>query len=130
VIRTEQKYPAGNQELKTKETRMSHYYDKDDAKHRMDMAKAAPPEFQAWMAFNNIVGIETGAIPLKYRELIAIAVAHATACPYCMESHVKKGKAAGASKEEVSEAILIAAALCAGAATAHGGMSMKFYDQA
>jgi AhpD family alkylhydroperoxidase len=108
----------------------SHYYDKDDAQHRMDMAKLAPAEFKAWAALNNIVSIEDGAIPLKYRELIAIAVAHATACPYCIESHVKKGKAAGATKAEMSEAILLSAALCAGAAAAHGGLAMKFFDAA
>jgi AhpD family alkylhydroperoxidase len=108
----------------------SHYYDKEDSAHRMDMAKAAPEEFKAWANLNNIVGREDGAIPLKYRELIAIAVAHATGCPYCIESHAKKGKAAGVSKEEMSEAILLSAALCAGAAAAHGGLAMKFFDAA
>ncbi|WP_108610466.1 carboxymuconolactone decarboxylase family protein [Aminobacter sp. MSH1] len=106
---------------------MSHYFDESDRGHRADMARLAPEEFKAWMNFNAIVGKSDGAIPVKYRELIAIAVAHATACPYCIESHAKQAKKVGATKAEVSEAILIASALCAGAAAAHGGMAMKFY---
>ena len=105
-----------------------YYYDKGDAAKRAEMAKLAPNEFKAWIGLNNIAGITDGAIPLKYRELIAIAVAHATHCPYCIESHAKKAKAAGATKEEVSEAVLLAAALAAGAAAAHGGLALKFFD--
>lgn len=107
-----------------------HYYDKNDAQARHAMKDLAPAEFKAWFNLNNICGLQNSAIPLKYRELIAIAVAHATHCPYCIESHVKKGKAAGVTKAEVAEAILLAAALCAGAAAAHGGQAMKFYDLA
>jgi AhpD family alkylhydroperoxidase len=107
---------------------MSHYHDPNDAQFRKGMAETAPEEFKTWVRLNEIVGRQDGAIPLKYRELIAIAVAHATQCPYCIESHMKKGKAAGMTKGEASEAILIAAALCAGAAAAHGGMAMKFFD--
>src|SRR3546814_17875167 len=76
-----------------------------------------------------VVGIEDGAIPRKYRELIAIAVAHATGCVYCIEAHVKEARKIDVSKEELSEAIMISSALCAGAAGAHGGMAIKFYDR-
>src|SRR5215831_19073796 len=67
--------------------------------------------------------------PKKYRELIAIAVAHTTQCVYCIEVHTKNAKKAGATKEEVAESILLAAALRAGGAAAHGTLTMKFYDQ-
>jgi AhpD family alkylhydroperoxidase len=107
----------------------SHYYDPADAKFRMQMADLTPEDFRAWMQLNAIPGSTAGAIPPKVRELIAIAVAHATGCPYCIESHIKKGKAAGVTKQEAAEAVLISAALCAGAAAAHGGLAMKFYDQ-
>src|SRR3546814_10680478 len=69
--------------------------------------------------------LEDGAIPRKYRELIAIAVAHATGCVYCIEAHVKEARKIDVSKEELSEAIMISSALCAGAAGAHGGMASK-----
>lgn len=106
---------------------MTKYYDASDAEFRMQMAKLAPEDFKAWMALNAIPTKDHGEIPVKMRELIAVAVAHATGCPYCIESHVTKAKAAGASKAQVAEAVLLSAALCAGAAAAHGGLAMKFY---
>lgn len=107
----------------------SKYYDASDAKFRMEMSKLAPDDFQDWFKFNSIVGRDTGSLPPKTREIVAIAVAHATGCPYCIESHVKKGRDAGVSKEETAEAVMISAALCAGAAAAHGGLAMKFYEE-
>jgi AhpD family alkylhydroperoxidase len=94
------------------------------------MKELAPVEFQAWAALDGIVGREDGKIPRKYRELIAIAVAHTTQCVYCIEVHTKKAKKVGATKEEVAEAVLLAAALRASAAAAQGTLAMKFYDQA
>jgi AhpD family alkylhydroperoxidase len=93
------------------------------------MKTLAPAEFQAWAALDGIVGKDDGKIPRKYRELIAIAVAHTTQCPYCIEVHTKKAKKAGATKEEVAETVFLAAALRAGAAATHGTLAMKFYDQ-
>ncbi len=106
-----------------------HYYDKDDLKRMRDLRAAAPAEFEAWVNLDRIVGREDGAIPRKYRELIALAVAHSTQCVYCIEAHVKGARKAGASKEEVAEAVLLAAALRAGGAAAHGALTMKLFDQ-
>jgi AhpD family alkylhydroperoxidase len=108
---------------------MSHYHDENDLKLLKDMKVAAPEEFKAWANLDGIVGREDGKIPRKYRELIAIAVAHTTQCVYCIEVHTKKAKQVGATKEEVAEAVLLAAALRAGGAAAHGTLAMKFYDQ-
>jgi AhpD family alkylhydroperoxidase len=108
----------------------NHYHDENDLKLLRSMKELAPAEFQAWAALDGIVGREDGKIPRKYRELIAIAVAHTTQCVYCIEVHTKKAKKAGASKEEVVEAVLLAAALRASGAAAHGTLAVKFYDQA
>ena len=62
--------------------------------------------------------------------LIAIAVACTTQCPYCLDVHTRKAKRAGATREEVVEASLLAAALRAGAATTHGALALKLFDQA
>ena len=83
-----------------------HYHDENDIKLMREMRKLAPDDFNAWLGLNNIVGRENGAIPKKYRELIAIAVSATTQCPYCMEAHAKAAHAAGASREEVVEASL------------------------
>jgi AhpD family alkylhydroperoxidase len=108
----------------------NHYHDENDLKLLRNMKELAPAEFQAWAALDGIVGREDGKIPRKYRELIAVAVAHTTQCVYCIEVHTKKAKKAGASKEEVVEAVLLAAALRASGAAAHGTLAVKFYDQA
>lgn len=106
-----------------------HYHDENDLKLMREMRKLAGDDFNAWLALNNAVGRENGAIPKKYRELIAIAVACTTQCPYCIEAHSKAAKAAGATREEVVEAAFVAAALRAGAAATHGAMALKFFDQ-
>jgi AhpD family alkylhydroperoxidase len=106
-----------------------HYHDAGDMRLLKDMRKLAPKDYEAWFALNAIVGREDGAIPKKYRELIAIAVAATTQCPYCIEAHAKGAKAAGATREEVAEAALLAAALRAGGAATHGTLALKFFDQ-
>jgi AhpD family alkylhydroperoxidase len=75
------------------------------------------------------VGREGGAIPRKYRELIGLGVAGTTQRPYRIKAHVKGAKAAGASREEIMESSLIAAALCSVGAGTHGAMALKFYEQ-
>jgi AhpD family alkylhydroperoxidase len=107
----------------------NHYHDESDLKLLKEMKALAPEEFKAWATLDGMTGREDGKIPRKYRELIAIAVAHSTQCVYCIEVHTKNAKRAGASKEEVAEAVLLAAALRAGGAAAHGTLAMKFYDQ-
>ena len=107
-----------------------HYHDPADLRFLKQMGQAAPAEFNAWLALDKIVGREDGAIPRKYRELIALAVACTTQCPYCIEVHTKAAKTAGASKEEVAESSLLAAALRAGGAATHGAMALKFYEEA
>ena len=107
----------------------NHYHDADDLKRMKELRAAAPEEFKAWIELDRIVGRTDGAIPPKYRELIALAVAHTTQCVYCIEVHTKGAKKAGCSKGEVAEAVLLAAALRAGGAAAHGTLAMKFFDQ-
>ena len=106
-----------------------HYHDENDLKLMRDMRKLAPDDFNAWLGLNNIVGRDNGAIPKKYRELIAIAVSCTTQCPYCLEAHAKAAQRAGATREEVVEASFIAAALRAGGAATHGTMALKFFDK-
>ena len=107
----------------------SHYHDENDLKLLKEMRGLAPEDFDAWLKLNNIVGRENGAIPRKYRELIALAVACTTQCPYCIEAHSKAAKAAGATREEVVESSFVAAALRAGGAATHGAMALKFFDK-
>ena len=109
---------------------MAHYHDEKDLSLLKDMSKLAPEEFKAWLALDKIVAREDGHIPHKFRELIALAVAHTTQCVYCIEVHAKSARKAGATREEVAETSLLAAALRAGGAAAHGSLALKFFDQA
>ena len=106
-----------------------HYHDAGDLRFLKEMGKLAPTEFNPWLNLDNIVRREDGTIPRKYRELIALAVAFTTQCPYCVEVHVKGAKTAGASRGEIAESSLIAAALRAGGAATHGAMALKFYGE-
>ena len=108
----------------------NHYHDPDDLKRMKDMKQLAPVEFQAWLDLDRIVSREDGKIPRKYRELIALAVAHSTQCVYCIEAHVKGAKKSGATREEIVETSLLAAALMAGGAAAHGTLALKLFDNA
>jgi AhpD family alkylhydroperoxidase len=107
-----------------------HYHDSDDLKSLKDMKQLAGPEFEGFVALDKIVGREDGKIPRKYRELIAIAVACTTQCPYCLDVHTRNAKKAGATREEVTEATFLAAALRAGAAVTHGALALKLFDKA
>jgi AhpD family alkylhydroperoxidase len=67
----------------------------------------------AYAHFSNIAGQKT-VLDAKTKELIRLAVASVFRCPHCTEHHVKDALAAGASKQEISEAILLSALQAAG----------------
>lgn len=79
----------------------------------------APEAFKKFVEFDESA-YKDGAIPHKYKELIAVAVALTTQCPYCIEIHSKKARRAGATEQELAETTIVAAALRAGGAMTHG----------
>jgi AhpD family alkylhydroperoxidase len=109
---------------------MSHYHDSDDLKILGEIKTLAPADFAGLVALDKVVGPGDGAIPRKYRELIALGIALTTQCPYCLDVHTRAAKRAGASREEIAEAAFLAAALRAGAAATHGTLALKLFDQA
>ena len=84
----------------------------------------APEGMKTFWAFDK-AAMADGAIPVKYKELMALAVAFTTQCPYCIEIHAKQARGEGASDPEIAEAVVVAAALRAGAAITHGTHAMK-----
>lgn len=107
---------------------MADYAEHADLRHVADLKQLAPDDFAGYAALNAIVGRTDGAIPRKYRELLALAVACTTQCPYCLDVHTGNAKAAGATRNEIAETALIAAALRAGAAVTHGALALKLFD--
>src|ERR1044071_9696701 len=94
-------------------------YDMANLKKLKALKELAPEAMAAFTAFD-AAALNRGAIPKKYKELIALGVAFATQCPYCIEIHSKNAKAAGSTDAEIAEAVLVAAALRAGGAITHG----------
>lgn len=105
----ETQYPAATRELVEKK------------------AALAPANIEAWRTFSKTVFTE-GALPAKTKELIAVAVAHVTQCPYCIRAHTRGALRKGATKEEIMEAIWVAAEMRAGAAYAHANIAMDVME--
>jgi len=97
--------------------------------NRLGELKERSPKVAAkFMQFEHEV-FNTGTIPPKIKELIAIAVAHTTGCPYCIESHVAKYKKLGGTMDEILEAVTVAAALKAGAAISHSVNAINAFER-
>jgi AhpD family alkylhydroperoxidase len=83
----------------------------------------APDAYAAFRAFSQKVFAD-GALPAKTKELIAVAVAHVTQCPYCIRGHTASALAKGNTEQEVMEAIWVATEMRAGAAYAHANLAL------
>ena len=83
----------------------------------------APKPAEAFKAFSRSVFAE-GALPAKTKQLITVAVAHVTQCPYCIRGHTAAALQHGATAEEIMEAIWVAAEMRAGGAYAHAAVAL------
>jgi AhpD family alkylhydroperoxidase len=87
----------------------------------------APAQQAAFDAFGKAVFAE-GSLSAKTKQIIAVAVAHVTQCPYCIRGHTKAALRAGATEPELMEAIWVAAEMRAGGAYAHAALSIMEAD--
>jgi AhpD family alkylhydroperoxidase len=94
-------------------------YDMANMKKLKSLGALAPETWKGFLAFDQ-AALADGAIPKKYKELMALAVALTTQCPYCLEIHKEAAVKAGATEAELAETTFVAAALRAGAAVTHG----------
>jgi AhpD family alkylhydroperoxidase len=92
-------------------------------------ADAAPAIHEAFQEFSRRVFAE-GALPEKTKQLIAVAVAHVTQCPYCIRGHARLARRHGATEEELMEAIWVAAEMRAGGAYAHSVVALSAIEPA
>jgi AhpD family alkylhydroperoxidase len=84
----------------------------------------APDIDDAFKAFSRAV-FASGALPEVTKQLIAVAVAHVTQCPYCIDGHTRIARRKGATDEEIMEAIWVAAEMRAGGAFAHSAIALR-----
>jgi AhpD family alkylhydroperoxidase len=94
-------------------------YSKDNLSKLPKLGQLATEATNAFWAYDK-AALADGAIPKKYKELMAIAVALTTQCPYCIEVHRQQALNAGATEQELAEVVHVAAALRAGGAITHG----------
>ena len=78
----------------------------------------APEAMKAFWAFDK-AAFQEGTVPVLYKQLMAVAVALTTQCPYCIEIHTQEARKAGASDEQLAESAVVAAAIRAGGAITH-----------
>jgi 4-carboxymuconolactone decarboxylase len=97
---------------------MDHYYDAKDLARFSEIGKDAPElwdKFQSWYS----AVFADGALTEREKALIALAVAHAVQCPYCIDAYTSGGLEKGATPEQMAEAVHVAAAIRGGASLVH-----------
>lgn len=105
------------------------YHEPSDVRFAGRLRALAPKAFDAFMAYGGAATEDPDmAIPRKYTELMAVAVALTTQCVYCLDRHVGLAKREGATEQEIAETTMIASVLQAGAGFAHGMLALKLFD--
>jgi 4-carboxymuconolactone decarboxylase len=103
-----------------KEAAMTAYYDHDQLRaFRQKIAEGNPELADKFFAYSHAVFAD-GALTAKEKALIALAVAHAVLCPYCIETYTRSSQKLGATLEQMTEALHVAAEVRAGSALTHG----------
>ena len=103
-------------------------YPLPDARLSRKRRELAPNIAESFAAFSKQVFAD-GALDEKTKQLIAVAVAHVTQCPYCIRGHTQGALRAGATEPEIMEAIWVAAEMRAGAAFAHSVIAMQTIEE-
>ncbi|WP_345800438.1 carboxymuconolactone decarboxylase family protein [Microbacterium sp. AZCO] len=111
---------------------MAEYFDREQDRTYNRVYKSETPDIlKSFLQFDQAVFAQEGReIPLKFRELIAVAVGITTQCVYCIDGHTERALRAGATQAELAEAAWVATAIRAGGGYAHGRLAFKFADQA
>lgn len=104
------------------------FYTNTDLNAFPDLKDFAPEPFEAYSAWSAAAFAE-GALGGKIKQLIAFAVSHAIQCPYCIDVHAKGARSAGATLEEMAEAIHVASVTRGGASLVHGVQALKTLEE-
>ena len=106
---------------------METYYNPADLAKFGQMDEGAP---ELWKKFSDWYGMvfKEGALSEREKALIALAVAHAIQCPYCIDAYTQESLAKGADLEQMTEAVHVASAIRGGASLVHG-VQMKNVNQ-
>ena len=97
----------------------SHYYDRGELSKFPDIGKNCPELAQKFFDWYGAVFAD-GALSAREKSLIALAVAHAVQCPYCIDAYSRDALDKGADLDQMTEAVHVAAAIRGGASLVHG----------
>ena len=97
-----------------------HYYESEDLKRFSEFGKFRKELMDAFFSYYNKVTGEDGSLSRREKSLIALAVAHSRQCPYCIDAYTAQCLESGASPEQMTEAVHVAAAMEAGMTLVHG----------
>ncbi|HHX79403.1 MAG TPA: carboxymuconolactone decarboxylase family protein [Acholeplasmataceae bacterium] len=97
-------------------------------KTHQDLGKSCPKVMQAFGGLH-VAAIKDGALSTKHKELISVAISVVVKCHVCIDVHVKGALTAGATKEEISEAIGVAILMGGGPATVYGALAIEAMNQ-
>lgn len=100
------------------------YYNPKDLKKFEDVGDFQPELAEKFFDYYNSV-FEEGALSAREKSLIALAVAHALQCPYCIDSYTTDSLEKGASEEQMMEAVHVASAIRGGSSLVHGVQMMN-----
>jgi alkylhydroperoxidase/carboxymuconolactone decarboxylase family protein len=107
---------------------MDHYYHSKDLARFGDMGKEAPELWQKFSEWYAAV-FKEGALSEREKSLIALAVAHAVQCPYCIDAFTSASLEKGSTPEQMTEAVHVAAAIRGGASLVHGVQMRNHVDR-
>jgi alkylhydroperoxidase/carboxymuconolactone decarboxylase family protein len=107
---------------------MTDYYRKKDLKRFSEVSEGAPDLFSKFQAWYGEATSKSGALSVREKALIGLAVSHAIQCPYCIESFTQKCLESGADLDQMTEAVHVAAAMKAGACLIHGVQMKDKHD--
>jgi AhpD family alkylhydroperoxidase len=106
----------------------AHHYPTEGVRGKyMKLGALKPDAAKAFGSFDKKV-FSDGALPAKTKELIAVAATKITQCPYCIDAHTQRAAKAGATEEEIAEAVFVGIGLAAGRSYAHAAIGMAAYD--
>jgi alkylhydroperoxidase/carboxymuconolactone decarboxylase family protein len=104
-----------------------HYYYHADLARFSEVSRGAPELAEKFFAYYNAV-FEEGALTAREKTLIALAVAHAVQCPYCIDAYASDALQKGSNVDEMMEAVHVAAAIRGGASLVHGVQTLNHLD--
>jgi alkylhydroperoxidase/carboxymuconolactone decarboxylase family protein len=105
----------------------AHYFNDADLGRFPEISRGAPALAEKFFAYYNAVFAE-GALTEREKSLIALAVAHAIQCPYCIDAYSKDALEKGSNLDQMTEAVHVAAAIRGGASLVHGVQMLNHVD--